>query len=273
MKHSYVAELDSNGVNGGHQSYMNRHHDRLNDDRKDTSLTILVARAGIGDLTAAIALRQQCHIGKTYEQSQVAAERGAAIQLAPKSNGILCKVGTSAESFGSNLCDQFTAQDEREKVLRNMDVRENNKLWQHQWVSAHRVHLHDGLRKAATSAEGNGRPAKLYTKSSVQSVDESDGTLTLETGEAVQGDVIVGADGVHSVTRTRMAPNTKPFGSGKSAICFLVAGLAIKEDLMTSRLAGRHGKLEIWYEADRRIIMYPTSNNQLLNFVCIHPRR
>jgi hypothetical protein len=29
--------------------------------------------------------------------------------------------------------------------------------------------------------------------------------------------------------------------------------------------------LIIWYGSDRRIVMYPCNNNELLNFVCIHP--
>jgi len=31
------------------------------------------------------------------------------------------------------------------------------------------------------------------------------------------------------------------------------------------------GELNIWYGSDRRVVVYPTTNNQLLNFVCIHP--
>ncbi|KAK4494545.1 hypothetical protein PRZ48_013901 [Zasmidium cellare] len=269
MKHSHAAEPHTNGTNGTHHT--NGHHKHTNGDLKDTPLTVLVAGAGIGGLTAAIALRQQGHIVKIYEQSQFAAELGAAIHLAPNSNGILRRLGIYAENFGSNPCNKFTELDGQGDIVRSMDVRESNKLWQHPWHLAHRVHLHDTLKKAATSAEEKGRPAKLYTRSRVKAVDEAEGTLTLESGETVQGDVIVGADGVHSVTRTRIAPNTKPFGCGKSAFRFLIARDQIKDDPVTAPLVDEEGELKIWYEADRRIVMYPTSNNQLLNFVCIHP--
>lgn len=33
----------------------------------------------------------------------------------------------------------------------------------------------------------------------------------------------------------------------------------------------RENALFIWYGDDRRIVVYPCDNNQLLNFVCIHP--
>ncbi|KAF2162584.1 hypothetical protein M409DRAFT_69143 [Zasmidium cellare ATCC 36951] len=239
--------------------------------RRARPLTILVAGAGIGGLTAAIALRQQGHVVKIFEQSQFAAELGAAIHLAPNSNGILRRLGIYAENFGSNPCCKFTELDGQGKVIRSMDVRESNKLWQHPWHLAHRVHLHDALKKAATSAEGKGRPAELHTRSKIKAVDEAQGTLMLDNGQIVEGDVVVGADGVHSVTRTRIAPDTKPFGCGKSAFRFLIARSQIEDDPLTSPLVGEEGELKIWYESDRRIVMYPTSNNQLFNFVCIHP--
>ena len=30
-------------------------------------------------------------------------------------------------------------------------------------------------------------------------------------------------------------------------------------------------ELCIWYGNDRRVVIYPCENNELLNFVCIHP--
>lgn len=47
------------------------------------------------------------------------------------------------------------------------------------------------------SSEGKGRPVELRTCSRLVDVDPSSGTATLESGEKVQGDVVIGADGVH----------------------------------------------------------------------------
>jgi hypothetical protein len=33
----------------------------------------------------------------------------------------------------------------------------------------------------------------------------------------------------------------------------------------------KHNELIIWFGEDRRIVMYPCNNNELLNLVCIHP--
>jgi 2-polyprenyl-6-methoxyphenol hydroxylase-like FAD-dependent oxidoreductase len=168
-------------------------------------------------------------------------------------------------------------------------LEEPNKLWQHvrmmilrgllgllitfqAWLLAHRVHLHDALKNAAITPNGTGLPAQLFTSSRVASVDAETATVTLESGMIVQGDFILGADGVHSVTRRAVSGrDIKPHGSGKSAFRFLISRQAAQEDPVTAKFVQAPGELIIWYGADRRVVVYPTTNNQLLNFVCIHP--
>lgn len=140
------------------------------------------------------------------------------------------------------------------------------------WLLAHRVHLHDALKKAATSPEGKGTPAKLHTSSRVVDVDVSSATIFLEDGGQIEGDLVVGSDGVHSVTRGKVAGgNVTPHGSGKSAFRFLISRKTAQDDPITSKFVQKSGELIIWYGSDRRAVVYPTTNNELLNFVCIHP--
>ena len=65
-------------------------------------LKILIVGAGIGGLTAAIALRKQGHHVQIFEQSRFATETGAALHLAPNANGILRRLGIFPEDFGAN---------------------------------------------------------------------------------------------------------------------------------------------------------------------------
>lgn len=37
------------------------------------------------------------------------------------------------------------------------------------------------------------------------------------------------------------------------------------------KLLENNDELCIWYGNDRRVVVYPCENNELLNFVCIHP--
>lgn len=70
-------------------------------EHKD-GLNVLIIGAGIGGLTAALALRKQGHRVQIFEQSRFATETGAALHLAPNANGILRRLGIVPEDFGAN---------------------------------------------------------------------------------------------------------------------------------------------------------------------------
>lgn len=65
------------------------------------------------------------------------------------------------------------------------------------WLLVHRAHLHTALRKKATEKAGEGSPATLVLGNKVVAVDPENAQVTLESGEKVAGDVLIGADGVH----------------------------------------------------------------------------
>ncbi len=45
----------------------------------------------------------------------------------------------------------------------------------------------------------------------------------------------------------------------------------IRENPATTKLAQREGYMTMWMGDDRRLVMYPCSNNTMMNFVGIHP--
>ena len=114
--------------------------------------------------------------------------------------------------------------------------------------------------------------AELRLATPVVSVDAQSASVTTAEGLEIHADVVVGADGVHAVSRSLLAgADHQPFGSGKSAFRFLIPRQVVVDDPQTRPYAECDGELVMVYHQDRRIVMYPTSNNTLLNLVCIHP--
>ncbi|KAJ2997956.1 hypothetical protein NUW58_g489 [Xylaria curta] len=241
-------------------------------ESRSAGLSVVIVGAGIGGLTSALFLRQQGHKVTILEQSRFANETGAAIHLAPNSNGLLRRLGIYAEEINANLMESITEYDIQNNLIRHIGLAEPNKLWQHPWHLVHRVHLHEELKRRAVSTDTPGIPVELRLRGRVTQVDSSSATVVLESGELVRGDVVIGADGVHSKTRA-MVPggDVRARSSGKSAFRFLISREKVLNDPKTAQLAKRDGELVIWYNIDRRVIMYPCDENRQLNFVCIHP--
>ncbi|EMC98606.1 hypothetical protein BAUCODRAFT_30880 [Baudoinia panamericana UAMH 10762] len=260
--------IEVNGVNGVHRP--------SSGSKRNQGLKVLIVGAGIGGLIAAVALRQQGHCVEIYEQSKFASETGAALHLAPNANGILRRLGIFAEHFGANPMERLTEYTAGGVRKRSMDLREANKQWQHPWLLAPRIELHNKLKQLVNSPKPSNErtrgSVRLQLSARVVEVDPASGRIRLEDGTEVEGDVVVGADGVHSVARKFVqGGDAEPFCDGKSAFRFLVPRQLALDDDDTRPLVEMEGELSIWYGADRRIIMYPTSDNTSLNFVCIHP--
>lgn len=104
------------------------------------------------------------------------------------------------------------------------------------------------------------------------SVDALNAHIVLEDGQSVQADVVVGADGVHS--RCRLAiPNHSiaPVPASFEAFRFLVPVSDVQADPHTAPLLETVGSMDMYYQNDRKVVIYPCVRNTLLNFVCIYP--
>ncbi|KAF7590097.1 hypothetical protein BBP40_003253 [Aspergillus hancockii] len=239
---------------------------------RTVSLHIAVVGAGIGGLTAAIALRRAGHHVDVYERSQLANEIGAAIHITPNANSILNQLGINHEEQGGTRLQQIRFFSAIGGLLKSIDVAADSHRWQKPWILAHRAHLHSQLKAKALSTDGCGVPARLHTGVRVISIDALDAQILLEDGQTVQADVIIGADGVHSRCRSAI-PNHRiaPAPAVLNAFRFLVPVSEVRADPRTASIAEALGSMDMYYRGDRKVVIYPCVRSTLLNFVCIYP--
>ncbi|KAF8176118.1 FAD/NAD(P)-binding domain-containing protein [Mycena galopus ATCC 62051] len=231
-------------------------------------LKLSIIGAGIGGLAAAIALRRNGHHVQVFEASPTNTEIGAGVGVHANAVRILKQFGYSRDNlkpveFEGNI--SFDAKDgtgiTHPWLIPRAD--EDRDLF------CHRDDLHRELKRLAL--EGEGPPVQLLLDSKVAACDPETGTVTLSSGEVIHADVVIGADGIHSVVRTSiLGHSVKPPASGSTCFrCFFDAS-NLNEftdlDWLTEGLDG--GRSVILKEASfRTFYIYCCRSGTLINFV------
>ncbi|KAJ6625157.1 FAD/NAD(P)-binding domain-containing protein [Mycena sp. CBHHK59/15] len=208
-------------------------------------LNVSVVGAGIAGLTAAIALRRNGHHVKIFETSENKTEISAGISVQINSLRVLEHLGLAKENLHA--------------------VHYDGDLF------CLRSDLHDELKRLAIG-EGEGPPAKLHLGSKVLACDPEEGTLTLGNGEAIHADLILGADGIHSVIRTSVLGYAqKAPASGVSCFRGVFDASRILEipelTWCSEGISGARCVLTSDGEPFRMFFVYPCHDGSVINFV------
>jgi salicylate hydroxylase len=222
---------------------------------------ILIAGAGIGGLTAALALLQRGHEVRLFEQATELREVGAGVQLSANGTRILIALGLRApmeqivcEPAGKEIRLWNTGQTWPLFDLGETSVARYGAPY---WM-VHRGDFHAALRDAVSRAA----PEAIRTGAAVTGCEQTGSgiTLHLASGEHIEGDALIGADGVHSAIRQRM------FGVGRAQFTGIMAwrGLIPMQRLPAHlrRLVGTN-----WNGRGGHVVTYPLRRGEILNFV------
>ncbi|KAF9768372.1 hypothetical protein IL306_014341 [Fusarium sp. DS 682] len=163
------------------------------------ALKVGIIGAGIGGLSAAIALRRTGAQVEIFERSNFKDEIGAAITITPNGMRILGHFGLDPKAARGiqnkqmRMVDPHTLKD---VIVENFsDVQDD---YGAPFMFFHRVDLHTALKDMALSsdASGPGKPVVIHNGHSVTSLDCESGTIVLDNGETFKKDLVVVADGV-----------------------------------------------------------------------------
>ncbi|KAJ7301691.1 FAD/NAD(P)-binding domain-containing protein [Mycena albidolilacea] len=233
-------------------------------------LNVAIVGAGIGGLAAAIALRRNGHHVRIFEASQKKTEIGAGVGVQTNAVRILKQFGYSLENLKPLAFDGAVIFDAKNGIGITRPW-----LIAHESIVCHRSDLHDELIRLATGESGGGPPVQLLLNSKVATCDADGGIVTLADGEIVHADIVIGADGIHSVVRTSVLGHAiKPPASGWT--CFRCLFDASTLDELTDLewlTEGLHGaRSVIMREKEfRMFFIYPCRSGTLINFVAIYP--
>lgn len=222
--------------------------------------SIGVVGGGIGGLTAALACREAGLDDVTvYEQVTEPEALGAGIQLSPNATRVLIALGLrgglAQVVFQPEAVHLRTWRTGYLVASRPLGAISEARYGAPYW------HVHRGDLHALLSAAARERGIRVRTGSRCVSVgeDAQGPYLELDSGTA-RHDVIVGADGIHSVVRSMLFQAGTPRFTGHVAWRGMVPAAKLPADFVLPAAT-------VWLGPGRHFVHYYVRGGELINFV------
>ena len=230
--------------------------------------TIFVAGAGIGGLTASLALARQGFRVVVLEKAERLEEAGAGLQLSPNASRVLVDLGLAprlaARAVTPEAISLMSARRGGEVARMPLGEAATLRAGAPYWV-AHRADL-----QAALQAEVNDNP-DIELRLGCQfedAVAHARGlTVVQRSGMTRQEGLalaLVGADGIWSTVRQHLFPEVAPQFSGLIAWRGTLDATQLPREY-TSR------RVQLWMGPNAHLVAYPISGARQLNVVAVVP--
>ena len=225
-------------------------------------LDILIAGGGICGLSCAIALRRSGHTTRILERSQFTNEVGAAITIPPSASRVLQSWGfdfQAARMIPFNGMEIVAGESDALSKIRHSDFTSFENTFGAPYLLSHRVDLHEALREMATSSKGPGKPAQIINGAHIISYDAEAGSVTLANGSVLSADLIIAADGVHSIASKFIGDHRPAIPSDTTVVRFLIPTSALMADPATANLIPADGLCSVYTAASgtHYLLRYP----------------
>jgi salicylate hydroxylase len=224
---------------------------------------VAIVGGGLGGLAAAAFLHQAGVPAVVYEQARELREVGAGIMVPPNAARMLRRLGVLG-SLSERAVQLDTGWEFRRwqdgTVLSAQDLAaKSGRLYGEHTYTVHRADLLDAVKHAVPADA-----VKLGRRLDGFAPAAAGVSLSFADGERAEADVLVGADGIHSVIRAALTEPVPPAHSGMCAFRALVPAVAAPE------FARRPAQV-VWLGPGRHVVHYPVSGGKLINMVAVAP--
>ncbi|WP_322865557.1 FAD-dependent monooxygenase [Aquicoccus sp. G2-2] len=221
-----------------------------------TGLNVIVIGAGIGGLAAACALGLRGARVRVLEQAPAITEVGAGLQMSPNAVAVLRGLGLEPALLASDAVRgrAVVLHDYRGGQVARLDL---TRLKDQQYYFVHRADLISILERGARDAGAVIEPgARVATFK-----DGAAPVVELESGAQYHADLVIGADGLHSVVRPILNGPAVPFFTRQ------VAWRAV-----IPNTANRPAEAWVHMGPGAHLVSYPLRGGEWLNLVAVQER-
>jgi salicylate hydroxylase len=222
---------------------------------------VLIAGAGIGGMSAALALLKKGIDVDVYEQAPELKEVGAGVQISPNGNRALDALGVF-EHVRELSCKperkEFRLWNTGRSWLMFDLGRTAVARYGYPYITVYRPDLLQALVEAVRQLKPDA--IHLGNRCVGFEQDGNSATLLLDGGKQAHGDALIGADGVRSVIRNGLWGDTNPNFAGMVAW----RGV-IPMDNLPKHLQAMVGST--WIGPGGHVVNYPLHRGELMNFV------